>query len=45
MKSLTKKQQQWMWFLVLWCGGLAAAALLASLVRLIMGVAKIKFMT
>jgi len=41
MKPLTKKQQQWLWFLALWCGGLAAAALLAYLVRLIMGIAKI----
>jgi len=37
MRALTKKQQQWLWFAVLWCGGLAAAALLAYLVRLLMG--------
>jgi len=41
MKPLTKKQQQWLWFLFLWCGGLAAAALLAYVVRLLMGIAKI----
>jgi hypothetical protein len=41
MKPFTKKQQQWMWFMVLWCGGLASAALLAYLVRLIVGIAKI----
>jgi len=41
MKPLTKKQQQWLWFLSLWCGGLAAAALLAFVVRLLMGIAKI----
>jgi hypothetical protein len=38
MRSLTKKQQQWLWFVVLWCGGLAGAALLAYLVRLLMGI-------
>jgi hypothetical protein len=38
MRALTKKQQQWLWFVVLWCGGLAAAAMLAYLVRLLMGI-------
>ena len=38
MRALTKKQQQWVWFVVLWCGGLAAAAMLAYLVRLLMGI-------
>ncbi len=38
MKALTRKQQQWLWFVVLWCGGLAAAALLAYFVRLLMGI-------
>jgi hypothetical protein len=38
MKARTRKQQQWLWFVVLWCGGLAAAALLAYLVRLLMGI-------
>ena len=41
MRPLTKKQQQWMWFLILWWGGLGAAVLLAYLVRLIMGIAKV----
>jgi hypothetical protein len=41
MRLLTKKQQQWMWFLILWCGGLAAAVLLAYLARLIIGIAKV----
>ncbi|MEJ2427989.1 MAG: DUF2474 domain-containing protein [Deltaproteobacteria bacterium] len=41
MRPLTKKQQQWMWFLILWWGGLAAAGLLAYLVRLLMGIAKV----
>ena len=39
MRPFTKKQQQWLWFLLLWCGGLAAAVLLAYLVRLIMRIA------
>jgi hypothetical protein len=38
MRPRTKKQKEWMWFFALWCGGLAAAALLAYLVRLIMGI-------
>ena len=38
MRALTKKQQQWVWFVVLWCGGLAAAAMLAYFVRLLMGI-------
>jgi hypothetical protein len=38
MRALTKKQQQWLWFVVLWCGGLAAVMLLAYLVRLLMGI-------
>jgi hypothetical protein len=29
MKPLTKKQQQWAWFIGLWCGGLAAVLILA----------------
>ena len=41
MSPFTKKQQQWLWFLLLWCGGLTAAVLLAYLVRLIMGIAKV----
>ena len=38
MRALTKKQQQWLWFVVLWCGGLGAVMLLAYLVRLLMGI-------
>jgi hypothetical protein len=33
MKALTRKRQQWLWFAVLWCGGLAAALLVAHVVR------------
>jgi len=33
MKAVTKRQQEWLWFALLWCGGLSATALLAFLVR------------
>lgn len=33
MKTLTEPQKQWLWFVALWCGGLAAAALLARATR------------
>jgi len=38
MKAFTKKQQQWAWFISLWCGGLAAVLLLAYLIRWMMGI-------
>jgi hypothetical protein len=34
MKAFTKRQQQWAWFIGLWCAGLLATLLLAGLVRL-----------
>jgi len=36
MRLLTKKQQQWVWFIGLWCGGLAAVLLLARIIRWLM---------
>ena len=33
MKPCTEKKQQVLWFVALWCGGIAAAFLLATLVR------------
>ena len=33
MRAPTKKQQQWIWFAVLWCSGLSAAWFLSFLVR------------
>jgi hypothetical protein len=33
MRAITKKQQQWLWFVVLWCGGLLTTIFLARLVR------------
>jgi hypothetical protein len=33
MKAFTKRQQQWAWFIGLWCAGLSAAFLLAGLIR------------
>ncbi len=35
MKAFTRKQQEWLWFALLWCGGLMATGLLAFLVRMI----------
>lgn len=32
---LTVKQKQWLWFIILWIGGLAAVTLLGSLIKLI----------
>lgn len=34
MKALTKKQREWLWFVLLWFGGLSGTALLALLVRM-----------
>jgi hypothetical protein len=36
MKVCTEKKRQWLWFAALWCGGIAAAFLLAGAVRWIM---------
>ncbi len=33
MKRLTKRQEQWVWFVGLWCGGFTAVLLLAGLIR------------
>lgn len=33
MKRLTEKQRQWIWFAVLWCGGLATTLLIAYTMR------------
>jgi hypothetical protein len=33
MKPFTKRQQQWAWFIGLWCAGLFSALLLAALAR------------
>lgn len=38
MKALTKKQQEWLWFALLWCGGLSGSALLALLVRAVVSI-------
>jgi hypothetical protein len=36
MRPLTEKQQQWIWFVGLWCGGLAAVLALAKMIRWLM---------
>jgi hypothetical protein len=33
MSPLTKRQREWLWFAVLWCGGLLGTALVAFLTR------------
>ncbi len=33
MKPPTDTRKQWIWFVVLWCGGLLSVALLAQMVR------------
>lgn len=37
MRALTETGRQWLWFAVLWCGGLAATVLLAAAVRWVLG--------
>lgn len=39
MNKLTEKQRQWLWFAILWSSGLAAALLLAHVIRWAMGMA------
>ena len=38
MKRLTKKQTQWIWFIVLWCGSLAAVLAVSYAIRLMIPV-------
>jgi phage shock protein PspC (stress-responsive transcriptional regulator) len=33
MKTSTERRRQWLWFVGLWCAGLAATAILAYLTR------------
>ena len=33
MKACTKKQRQWLWFAMLWCGGIFATVMLSYIVR------------
>jgi len=41
MKALTEKQRQWLWFVLLWCGGLLACLILAAAVRLIFALVRV----
>ena len=34
---LTAKQRQWLWFVLLWCGGLFSVLLVAKFIRWAMG--------
>lgn len=33
---MTGKQKQWLWFVVLWCGGLLAVFALSGVIKLLM---------
>lgn len=35
--QLTKKQQQWLWFIGLWLGGLGSVLLVARIIRIMLG--------
>ena len=34
----SKSQQQWLWFIGLWCAGFLTVAVIAKIIKLIMGV-------
>lgn len=36
--QLSEKQKQWLWFIGLWCGGLASVFILAKIIKLAMGI-------
>lgn len=36
IEKASKRKHQWLWFIGLWCGGLAVAFLLASFIRWMM---------
>ena len=38
LKKMSVRQRQWLWFVGLWCSGLAAVLLLAYGIRLVMGI-------
>ncbi len=38
MMQLTEKRKQWLWFVGLWCGGLAAVSILGYGIKLLMGI-------
>jgi hypothetical protein len=35
-ERLSVRQRQWLWFVALWCSGLASVLILAEIIRLIM---------
>lgn len=39
MKAFTKKQRQWLWFVLLWCGGIIGTLLLTYVIRLVIRIA------
>lgn len=36
MKECTNKKRQWLWFIVLWLGGLGSIFLLSTIIKMIM---------
>jgi hypothetical protein len=38
MRHWSKKQQQWLWFAILWCAGLSATFLIAAGMRLLLAI-------
>ena len=38
LNRLSKKQRQWAWFIILWCGGLGSVMLLGLIIRTMMGI-------
>ena len=37
-EKLSKKQKEWLWFVALWCLGASSVAILAYVIRTIMGI-------
>lgn len=37
-KKASPRQRQWLWFVGLWCGGLASVLVLAYVIRIAMGI-------
>jgi|MudIll2142460700_1097286.scaffolds.fasta_scaffold124470_1 hypothetical protein len=39
MKAPTEKQRQWLWFVLLWCGGIIGTLLLTYAIRFMIRIA------
>ncbi len=38
LEQRTEKQRQWLWFILLWCGGLGSVMFLGLIIRTAMGI-------